>query len=233
MIGFAFCHGWGYDATALLSLSAALRRRFANAAQLHCDLGFGGNPVALNIGQPERRWIAIGHSYGFSWLLQQGVPWAAAISLNGFTRFCRKTGSPQGTPARLVDAMLERLQDDAPATVSDFRLRCGMRAAHCDVWPSPDAARLVEHLRTLRDLDITLPDVPLLALAGESDAIVPPELARACFASGTQAALLFLPGDHLLPLNAPEACADAIADFLRDECDIAAARPSLARGLVP
>ncbi len=208
MIGFAFCHGWSFDARALAPLRMALAQRLPHAANASFDLGF--NCAAhLPALTPETTWIALGHSYGFAWLLQQAQPWKAAISLNGFTRFCRRPGHPQGAPARLVDAMLARLAHDPHALVQEFHLACGMPA------PAPverDQAALLAHLACLRDLNLALPACPVLALASSEDSIVPAALSHACFAQAG-CTLREFSGDHTVLLREPAAAVDAIVEF--------------------
>lgn len=209
MIGFALCHGWAFDAHDMQPLQAALQARMPQAAFASFDLGFYGAAQAPTLAA-EVQWIALGHSWGFAWLLQQPQAWRAAISVNGFTRFCRRPGRPEGTPPRLLDAMLARLEHETAATVADFRLRCGMPAT---ATSDPDAALLNEHLLRLRDLDIALPAIPLLALGTDADAIVPSALTAACFAR-EGCTLQKFSGDHTHLLRAPELAAATIAQFV-------------------
>lgn len=211
MIGFAFCHGWSFDAQALAPLQQALLQRLPDAACASFDLGFHGTPQVPQLSQ-EIQWIALGHSYGFAWLLQQPQPWHAAISLNGFTRFCRRPGHPEGTPLRLLQAMQAQLARDAHGTVRDFHARCGMPLAPL---VDLDQALLQEHLGRLRDLELALPDCPILALATSDDAIVPPALTQACFAQ-SGCTLQEFSGDHMQLLRDPAMAADAIAAFPRN-----------------
>ncbi len=208
MIGFAFCHGWSFDAQALTALQAAVAQHFPHAPQACFDLGFHQAAQSPQLA-PQVQWIAIGHSYGFAWLLQQSHPWQAAISVNGFTRFCRRPGQPHGTPTRLVDAMLARLAEDAPAVVKEFQVRCGMPASAPADYDQP---MLLRHLIGLRELDLSLPACPVLALATGDDPIVSPALARACFMQASSTLQEFA-GDHTCLLRAPAPAAAAIAEF--------------------
>lgn len=209
MIGFALCHGWSFDCSALAPLRAALERRFPGAACAVFDLGFTGAESAPPLAA-GRDWIAIGHSYGFAHLMRQPVAWKAAVSINGFTRFCRRPGRPEGTPPRLLDAMLERLAQDPRATVRDFYLRCGAAGEPPDTL---DAARLRAHLTLLRDLDLAPPACATLALATTGDAIVAPALARACFgAPGCE--LRESSGDHVALLRDPAPWLDALSELI-------------------
>lgn len=249
-LSFALCHGWGLDATSMQPLADALLNAFA-ANSVRCelfDLGFGGNAQRPRL-DPDRAWIAVGHSYGFAWLLQQAAnfqddtaaagvagnrasvaQWQAAVSINGFTRFCRQSGQPQGTPVRLLDAMLARLDSDPVATVQDFRQRCGI-VPDDPAFPlstlikdtgSNARQALQQHLLTLRTLDLRLPKLPLLALATQDDTIVPPALAQACFgAPNTTTAIRLqqLAGDHVSLLRQPEMLAGLILTWLETTDD--------------
>lgn len=209
MIGFALCHGWSFDASALAPLQAALEQRFPEAACVSFDLGFTGHGHVPLLA-PQRDWVALGHSYGFAYLMQQPVAWKAAVSINGFTRFCRRPGRPEGTPVRLLEAMLERLTQDQRATVQDFYLRCG--AAH-GAPDHLDQTSLHAHLSRLRDLDLSLPSCPTLALATVDDAIVPLALARACFRTPA-GVLREFEGDHARLLQEPGPCIDALSRLM-------------------
>jgi pimeloyl-ACP methyl ester carboxylesterase/predicted ester cyclase len=57
--------------------------------------------------------------------------------------------------------------------------------------------------------------MPVLVLGGEEDAINPPEIQRAMAGAIPDATLVLVPGaGHFVPLEAPEACASAVADWL-------------------
>jgi pimeloyl-[acyl-carrier protein] methyl ester esterase len=208
-IGFALCHGWAFDAQAMMPLVAALRPLFPDAEFALFDLGFGGHRQHPALPD-DRRWIAIGHSYGYAWLMQQPVPWHAAIAINGFTRFCRHPGQSEGTPLRVLDAMLARLANDQAATVADFHARCG---AHLPAPPELDAEALTIHLHHLRALELLPVACPTLALTTDDDLIVSPALARACFAQG-QAEWRQLAGDHTSLLGQPAILAQSIGAWL-------------------
>lgn len=211
MIGFALCHGWAFDRAALLPLASALRERFPYAPLACFDLGFTGSPQSPGLAA-DTAWVAVGHSYGFAYLMQQPVAWHAAVSINGFTRFCRRAGQREGTPVRLLDAMCARLQNEPHAVVGEFRARCGEAGAIAqDLQP----ALLLEHLMRLRDLELALPDCRLLALATQDDAIVAPLLSNACF-ERPGVRLQMLAGTHVSLLREPAIAARLIDDFCRE-----------------
>ncbi|MGV3741646.1 MAG: alpha/beta fold hydrolase [Burkholderiaceae bacterium] len=221
MIGFALCHGWAFDAQAMEVFAANLRRHFPDSPVVAFDLGFTGKPQAPFpdiASSKDTRWIALGHSYGFAWLMQQELAWHATVSVNGFTRFCRRPGKPEGTPVRLVDAMIARLDSEPQATVEEFRRRCGgMHTAAEAAWPSHDARLdvplLGAHLRQLRDLDLSLSGIPILALSTREDVIVPPSLTHACFAHA-HCTIEEYEGSHLRLLQEPAQCMAAIRTFV-------------------
>lgn len=209
MIGFAFCHGWSFDAQSLAPLREELARRFPHAPQASFDLGFTCAPRMPALA-PDTTWVAVGHSYGFAWLMQQPQAWHAAVAINGFTRFCRRPGRLEGAPVRRIDAMLAGLEQETHAVVAEFQAHC---RAIVPIGTQFDSAALANHLRQLRDLDLSLPDLPVLALAAAEDIVVPRALAHACF-SGTAATLREFPGDHLDMLKNPAEAVQAIAEFI-------------------
>lgn len=217
MIGFALCHGWAFDASVMEDVAASLRTCFPQAPIAVFDLGFTGQPSAPSLAdatKPDTQWIAIGHSYGFAYLMQQPLIWHAAVSLNGFTRFCRHPGQPEGMPVRLLDAMLARLEAEPHATVTEFRQRCGSEPAvtqSLDV--SLNVPLLAAHLQQLRDLDVTLPPCPVLSLSTREDVIVPPALTQACFMDSACMKEEYA-GGHLALLHDAPICRQAIAAFM-------------------
>jgi hypothetical protein len=211
MIGFALCHGWSFDAGAMDALAACLQEHFPACRIASFDLGFTGTPHAPQLGaMPETKWIAVGHSYGFAYLMQLPLAWHAAISVNGFTRFCRRPGKPEGMPVRLLDAMLARLDLEPRATVEEFRQRCGIVQA-----PSQqlDAPLLVAHLARLRDLNLPMPACAVLSLSTHDDLIVPPSLTQACFGEAG-CTMQEYGGSHLHLLQAPQQCMAAVTSFV-------------------
>lgn len=210
MIGFALCHGWSFDADSMDAFAACLREHFPDCAIASFDLGFTGAPHAPALdATPEMQWIALGHSYGFAHLMQLPLVWRAAISVNGFTRFCRRPGKPEGMPLRLVDAMIARLESEPQATVEEFQQRCGIAQPHHPPSHQLDAPLLVSHLTRLRDLDLSMPACPVLSLSTRDDLIVPPPLTQACFGKAG-CTMQEYQGNHLQLLHAPQQCMPAI-----------------------
>lgn len=210
MIGFALCHGWSFDRQCLLPLQSLLAQHFPSAEVVTFDIGFSGAPH-VPVLSPQRRWIAVGHSYGFCQLMLQDVRWDAAISLSGFTRFCRHRNEPDGVPARAIDAMLANLAKDPRAVVERFHARCGQVGASPEML---DTAALQQHLTRLRDVDLAPPGCRTLALFTTDDAVVSPSLSRACFPA-SRFMIHEFQGDHLRLLREPEITLPYIEQFIK------------------
>ena len=153
--------------------------------------------------------LAVGHSLGVMQLLAAPpAGLAGLVSINGFTRFSAAADHPAGVPRRILQRMLRRLEEDPAAAVAAFRQGCGIVARA----PAPLLPALRRGLELLRDGDARplLPrlSVPVLALAGTRDAVVPPALSAACFADPR-----WVEGGHLLPLTHPELCARALLEL--------------------
>jgi len=208
---FLFVHGWALDASLWDGVRAALGAHSGTARELGyfsavSDPGFVEGPV-----------IAVGHSLGTMQLLDQPpAGLVGLVAINGFTRFAASADHPEGVPVRLLHRMMQRLEQDVDATVRAFRARCGI--------DEPPPGRCVlpvlkQGLEQLRDGDarsrIRTLRCPVLALAGNRDAIAPPELSRACFDD-----LRWVEeGGHLLPLTHPALCARLLRGFAgRIEC---------------
>jgi pimeloyl-[acyl-carrier protein] methyl ester esterase len=202
-----FLHGWAYDA----SFWTPLREQLADWPQAAWDAGYFGTPAAP---MPRGPVVLIGHSLGF--LLSLGhelqPQCVARVAVNGFARFCAGPDYPQGIAPRMVERMMARLGGDPPALLRDFRARCG------DAAPAgtPDPESLLQGLQMLRSEDrraeLRADTLPLLALAGAQDPIVPPAMTADAF--DAPALRWQEDGGHLLPATAPAWCADRIRAFL-------------------
>ncbi len=133
----------------------------------------------------------------------------ALVSIQGFDRFC-----PHIPPAKVM-TMRRSLKRDAAATLQTFWRACGT-----EPFASADqlnVGRLDEGLGWLLDWDASEAKesliCPTLALASRDDAIVPQSMSEAIWGPAT----LHWPqsGGHVLPLKAPEWCANHVLDFAR------------------
>jgi len=174
-------HGWAFDPALWQPLRAAL----PGHAWFALDLGYFG-PARLEL--PPALDLVVGHSFGCLWAMAHpdlaGIP---LVAVNGFPRFTAAEAFPHGTPPRVLERMLRRLQDAPGEVLEAFHARCGtaLRA-----FPARQ---------------------PILACAAEDDPLVAPALARQAFARG----LRMLPGGgHALPLTRPGALARVIREGL-------------------
>lgn len=196
-----FVHGWGFDAT----LWDSVRARFAPEDTLAWDLGFFGAP-AQPAPPPGRPVIAVGHSFGALWLLhRRPVPWAAMVAVNGFSAFARREDFTHGIAPRVLARMRRRLREAPGEVVAEFRAACGCTAL---APATPHSAALDDGLAALEAWD-ERPATPSLALCGEDDTLISPAMSRACFPE-----ISWHAGGHLLPLQAPDWCADQLAKLL-------------------
>jgi pimeloyl-[acyl-carrier protein] methyl ester esterase len=209
-----FAHGWGFDR----SVWDRMRRVLPDFENEAIDLGFFGAP-ANPVPRPGRALVAVGHSFGALWLLcRDQSDWAAFVSINGFPRF---TEAPSFMPAmgrRILDRMIARFDIMPEAVIEEFRLRSG---AQIEIHGSPDIVRLRESLLALRDWDgrdrLRSLAVPILALAGGRDVIVPPGMSEHAFRGAIDFRLEWRPErGHMLPLDEPLWCAERIRTFLTD-----------------
>lgn len=193
-----FLHGWAFDASIWRHVLPLLPEFDCRAD----DRGYFGEPVHVTEGE-----VAVCHSFGTMRALAAPGEIKALVAINGFDCFTARPGFP-GVPPRVVERMLARFIPAPAEVTSQFRARCGI----ADTPPLRDAKALHADLAALRDADLRPAcTFPVTALNAADDPIVPPALQGAVFAAAATAHHATLPGGgHLLPLTAPEACADAI-----------------------
>lgn len=210
-IAFALCHGWAFDAHSMTRFHQSLLSAFPAAHIVAFDIGFTGSQETPDLAA-DKHWVAIGHSYGFSYLMQQSVDWHAAIALNGFTHFCKREDRPEGVPIQTVEAMLANLPVAPHAVLKRFYRLC---KAPWPVIERPNTATLYEHLMRLRDLNIEPPSCRTLSLITSDDDVVPPALGRACFSYPQHTTHEFA-GHHMSLLLEPEKCMHRIVEFVEE-----------------
>ena len=202
----AFVHGWGFDS----SVFDGLRVNFPGCRVLERGY-FGASTGAL----PDEDFVAVTHSFGTMRLLA-ALPSTCRgiVAINGFDRFCAGPDFP-GVPLRIIDRMIARFSDAPRQVVAEFRNRCG-----CDEpFGSMDEERLRTDLAALRDGDcrkhVARSGLPFLSLQGGRDPILPPEMRCAVFAQAGRCERITLENSgHLLPLQEPATCAEAISAFM-------------------
>lgn len=198
-----FAHGWGFDRHFWAPLTALLPE-WVHAVD---DRGYFGAAHEPVVAGPC---IAVTHSFGTMRLLASPPPSLAGIvAINGFERFTAAPGRP-GIPVRVLDRMLRRFEADPRGVLAEFRRTCGSAQDFGEI----DAEALAADLLRLRGDAPPLPDVPVLALHGGADPLLPPEMRAATFAGAQVRRIEHETGGHLLPLEAPQLCAAAIRGLL-------------------
>jgi pimeloyl-[acyl-carrier protein] methyl ester esterase len=171
------------------------------------DLGFvSGGPKGAT-DWPEDV-IAVGHSLGLLWLLENGGGrYRALVSIQGFDCF-----SCHVAPSRLA-ALQRGIERDPGGTLQAFWRSCGAAGF---AWPEAlNIARLDEGLDWLTNWDARKAKdelkCPVLALASRDDPIVPVSMTEAIWG---EKGVVWLPdGGHVLPLRHPRWCARHVLEF--------------------
>jgi pimeloyl-[acyl-carrier protein] methyl ester esterase len=200
---FVLVHGWGFHAGIWTDFVGHLE----GAEITLVDLGFvAGGPKGA-VEWPEDS-IAVGHSLGLLWLLEQGGGrFRALVSIQGFDCFhCHVA------PSR-VAALRRGLEGNASATLEGFWRSCG--ASGFALPQALNVERLDEGLDWLIRWDARKAkealDCPFLVLASRDDPIVPPAMTEAIW---QDADIVWSPeGGHVLPLRRPRWCARHVLDF--------------------
>ncbi|MBS7669989.1 alpha/beta fold hydrolase [Croceicoccus gelatinilyticus] len=199
-------HGWGFDASIW---SGVVRHLYGFDCRL-ADRGYFGTPVMVESDGPC---VVVGHSLGaMHWLAGLPEGCRGMVAVNGFDRFFEGDDFP-GVPRRPLDRMIARLPQAPAQVLSDFRTRCGADAAA----GVPEPASLLADLELLRDGDFrdAAGGLPVLSLQGANDPLLPEAMREAVFAKASVTRMTCENAGHLLPLEAPEWTAKAIADFAR------------------
>jgi pimeloyl-[acyl-carrier protein] methyl ester esterase len=185
-----FVHGWGYDA----SFWDPLRRQLSDFPSHPLDLGYFGTP---DLTIPSGTRLLIGHSLGYLWLArQERLRHMPLIGINGFPRFLQTKDYAPAIAPRVLERMRRHLEMDPAGVLADFWRRAGVPGPK----RQPDPAALAAGLDDLALWDeresLGANRKRTYLVAGESDAIVPPEMTRMAFKGF---ALTWLPGGHALP----------------------------------
>lgn len=194
-----FAHGWGFDRS-LWEPLAALLPEWEHAFD---DRGYFGRPATPHVDGPC--W-AITHSLGTMRVLRDPpAGLVGVVAINGFSRFAVSEAGP-GVPRRVIARMLSAFQVDPARVLATFRAECGVDGD----FPPIDATLLRQDLMVLRDGNATPPAVPMLSLEGARDQLLTADTRAAQFPRADVRRLVHPDGGHLLPIEAPEWCAQAI-----------------------
>ena len=200
---FVLVHGWGFHA----SIFADLIGHLDGAETTLIDLGFvSGGPKAATEWPSDA--IAIGHSLGLLWLLEQGGGrFRGLVSIQGFDCFCCHIA-----PQRIA-ALKRGLEREPGATLQAFWRSCG--ASGFALPEALNVARLDQGLDWLMHWDARKVKqelaCPVLALAARDDAIVPASMSEAIWED--TGIIWSQDGGHVLPLRHPRWCARHVLEF--------------------
>jgi len=208
-----FVHGWGFDASFWTPLKAALG---VEGDHFCVDLGFHGQPN-LVLPNDGRRCVGIGHSLGVAWLLRHSRlgPLSALVSINGFTRFTKAADCPFGMDPRILRRMQVGFEKNPKTVYRDFMTLCGVSAPQVEgLEIEPLRASLDDLMEVDERATLAACEVPVLALAGDADALVSAPMSRQTFTD--HKLVMKAGGGHLLAYTDPQWCADHIDAFLKD-----------------
>lgn len=198
-----FAHGWGFDRHFWDPLVALL-------PDCECetdDRGYFGAPHVPAVDGPC---LAVTHSFGTMRVLADPPPGLAGlVAINGFERFTALPGKP-GVPVRIVDRMLRRFEADPRAVLAEFRKTCGAEEPFGEI----DAEPLRADLLRLRDARPPLPRVPVVVLHGGHDPLLAADMRAAAFEGCEVHRLDLAAAGHLLPIENPTLCAQAVRGAL-------------------
>lgn len=139
---------------------------------------------SLVLAHANAPWLGLGHSLGFSKLLEFSVRWHSLISLHGFTHFVSNDKHKVGIPARVLARMFQKAEQNMPAVLSDFHGRC----QHEPDWGTLNEQALLTDLKNMGTLDCSSQLTQILehgtnlhVFNSNEDCIVPIQLTQACF----------------------------------------------------
>ncbi len=201
-----FAHGWGLADW----FWNPLRESMEPAQELIGSSGYFSEP-SQELQAPSRPWVGIGHSLGFQKLAELDLAnCRALISLSGFWEFC----GAGGTPRRIVQRMLQRFSKQPYEVLQSFYRNCGlvMEPPTCfeKQLLQQDLERLLADGPAEPGKKVSYRGVPVFAISGAQDKIVPCELARTQFANLT----LHPAANHSLGFDEPKWCAEHIERIL-------------------
>lgn len=201
-MNLCFVHGW--SGTPRIWKELALR--LPQTSKTYIDLGYTG---AVKDHTDPGNTIFITHSLGTLWALKyKRAHMKALIAINGFTSF-----APFASP-RVLETMKRRLLTNPQSQMSEFWLSA-------DAKETPPVSmlkvnHLIEGLDWLAMWDETQAlaqlDIPVLALAGQEDQILP--LAKMTAHWQGYAVEVNPEGGHSMPQTHPTWCAEKINEFL-------------------
>ena len=206
MLGFIFCHGWGYDP----SFWNNLKPYFKNHPCIFWDLGYFNSSDLRETEISSIKWVGIGHSLGFLKLLNCSIDWYKLVGLQGFINFQGNSSSLNKKRSRDFLRLQNNFEVDPNTTLSNFHKICGnMRPAYSKINKQTMLDDLV-FLNTIYTLK-----KHCLIIGSDDDLIVTKELIEDNFAQYMQVKIVMHnKGLHNLGFNEPEFVKNTIFDFV-------------------
>jgi pimeloyl-[acyl-carrier protein] methyl ester esterase len=213
MLGFVFCHGWGYDP----SFWDNLKPYFGGHQCIFWDLGyFGPNDLPMPALSSSIQWVGVGHSIGFLKLLNTPFPWYRLIGLQGFLNFQGISHSLKRKRARYLVKLQNHFEAGPTITLSKFHKICGNKDMQA-FYPMVNRVTLLKDISLLATMHQLRENLPCLILGSEDDLIVTKELINDNFGQHNQVQILMHnKGSHTLGFSEPTFVKNAIFDFLSD-----------------
>ena len=199
-------HGWGYnhtffsplisqcpqherESTLFVCLEAGYFPEQAQAGlMVHQDNDWQWHPLetlhSLVLAHAGVPWVGLGHSLGFSKLLEFAVRWHTMISVHGFTHFVKTNPHTEGVAPKVLQRMVHKARTNMPEVLNDFHQQSG----HALNWRTLNEPALLSDLQGMVELN-TGPALEaclalgsgLVAITSPLDKIVPDGLSHACF----------------------------------------------------
>lgn len=177
----------------------------------------GSDWVASTLPNAHPAIVGIGHSLGLAKLLEAQIEISHWLSLNGFSRFTAHERGQSGTPRKLVERMLTRLEQSPELVLEDFWARAqGSKSfppEKCPLIAQANPSALSADLFGMIDLDLTetlrqIPAEQMMAVYSPTDPIVSKELSEDIF---LPACLHELNAPHSGPLLSPRVYTPIVA----------------------
>ena len=206
-LSLLFCHGWAFTP----AFWEPLAERLPELAQMRDNAGYFGPAAAP---EPRAPCLAITHSFGTMRLLAAPPPGLVGlVAIAGFDRFAAAREFT-GVAPRVLDRMIGAFAQVPETVLADFHALIG------STMPTGkrNTERLHADLLALRDGDMrycaaTL-GVPILSLQGAHDPLLGTGMRESVFAAAPRVMRRTHPlAGHLLPIEDPDWCADAIRAF--------------------
>lgn len=182
----------------------------------------GSDWVASSLPATHPANLGIGHSLGLAKLLKAEMEISHWLSLHGFARFTAHERGQSGTPRKLVERMLAKIELKPEQVLNEFWARAqgggSLLVENCPQIAQANLSRLKEDLGVMIGLELTealrqIPASQILAVCSPVDPIVSQELSEETF---QPACLREVNAPHSGPLLIPKVYTPVVALALDD-----------------